>query len=118
MLDLHHNNIEVVDEMSLKGGQHIQQIDMSHNRIEALPEQWLVQLVNLRIVNLSSNRLRALPRNLLENSPIDTLNLARNHLSTFPVGCLSTISSTLAYLDLSHNQVSSNKRVPFVTNQH
>ena len=102
---MHHNAIEQVDKISLTGGQHIQQIDLSSNRIETLPEQWLAQLVTLRIVDLSANRLRALPRNLFEGSSIDTLNLARNHLSTFPVGCLTTISSTLTYLDLSHNQV-------------
>ena len=105
VLDLHHNHIELVDRTSLSGGQHIQQIDLSYNRIEALPEQWLARLLTLRMVDLSANRLRALPRNLFEGTSIDTLNLARNHLSTFPVGCLTTISSTLAHLDLSHNQV-------------
>ena len=102
---MHHNIIEQVDRASLSGGAHLQMLDLSYNAIEVLPSRLMADLVRFRIVDLSSNRLRQLPRDLFDGSPVDTLNVARNHLNAFPVGCLSAISSTLVNLDLSHNQV-------------
>ena len=105
VLDLSHNHMETLDKSAFSGADQLQMIDLSHNRIDFVPLGLLANLSQLRIVNLSSNRLRVLSKGILDNTPLDTLHLRHNHLSRLPAPALAAVSSTLVYLDVSHNQI-------------
>ena len=107
VLDLNNNAIEELDRMAFRDAIYMQIIDLGSNEIEILPTGVFANLNRLRIVNLSSNRLKisGLPKDVFDGSVVETLNLSNNFLISLPVNSLSSIATTLAYLDISSNQI-------------
>lgn len=105
LLDLSHNRIKEIGRDALYGATRIQILLLSDNSIDQLPGGTFASLRKLRIVDLSANRLRTLPSDVFADTAVEALNLARNQLVSMPSGCLSSISATLANLDLSYNEI-------------
>lgn len=104
VLELQHNSIREVERYALTDAISLQIIDLSENHLEVIPAGFFAHLKRLRIVNLSKNKIRAITKDIFEETVMETLNIAHNHLKHFPSSLLA-VSPTLINLDVSHNHI-------------
>ncbi|KAF0314050.1 Chaoptin [Amphibalanus amphitrite] len=83
----------------------VQILDLSRNSIAQLPETLLRRLTALRHLTLAHNQLETLPQPLLQNAPLESLDLSGNRLRVLPSAALAAVGSSLARLDLSDNRL-------------
>lgn len=79
----------------------LERLDLDHNELTSLPAL-VTELTRLRHLSVAYNRIQE----LVDLPPhLHLLSLAGNYLTSFPAGLRGLAPSTLAYLDLSYNQI-------------
>ncbi|XP_063761481.1 leucine-rich repeat-containing G-protein coupled receptor 5-like isoform X2 [Eleginops maclovinus] len=91
LLDLSYNQIQSLPSFS--GCESVQKIDLHHNEIEELEENTFHGLMSLRSLDLSWNRLSAVKPNCFSALPALTkLDLSSNQLSALPLTGLQSLT--------------------------
>ncbi|QQP52284.1 Uncharacterized protein FKW44_004393, partial [Caligus rogercresseyi] len=105
VLKLSHNSLNQLDKRCFDSLMEIQILYLDNNALEMLQFAQFSGLTSLRILDLHSNKLRSLPRDIFQFSSVETLDLSWNEFVALPTSALSEISSSLRYLNLSHNNI-------------
>ncbi|KAK5877082.1 hypothetical protein CesoFtcFv8_026365 [Champsocephalus esox] len=91
LLDLSYNQIQSLPSFS--GCESVQKIDLHHNEIEELEENTFHGLMSLRSLDLSWNRLSSVKRNCFSALPaLNKLDLSSNQLSALPLIGLQSLT--------------------------
>ncbi|XP_041636755.1 leucine-rich repeat-containing G-protein coupled receptor 5A-like [Cheilinus undulatus] len=91
LLDLSYNQIQSLPSFS--GCESVQKIDLHHNEIEEVEENTFHGLMSLRSLDLSSNRLTSVKMNSFSALPALTkLDLSSNQLSSLPLIGLQSLT--------------------------
>ncbi|CAK6983199.1 leucine-rich repeat-containing G-protein coupled receptor 5-like isoform X2, partial [Scomber scombrus] len=91
LLDLSYNQIQTLPNFS--GCESIQKIDLHHNEIEELEENTFHGLMSLRSLDLSWNRLTTVKTNSFSALPaLNKLDLSSNQLSSLPLVGLQSLT--------------------------
>ncbi|XP_033991668.1 LOW QUALITY PROTEIN: leucine-rich repeat-containing G-protein coupled receptor 5A-like [Trematomus bernacchii] len=91
LLDLSYNQIQSLPSFS--GCESVQKIDLHHNEIEELEENTFHGLMSLRSLDLSWNRLWSVKRNSFSALPaLSKLDLSSNQLSALPLIGLQSLT--------------------------
>ncbi|XP_030576046.1 leucine-rich repeat-containing G-protein coupled receptor 5 [Archocentrus centrarchus] len=99
LLDLSYNQIQTLPSFS--GCESIRKIDLHHNEVEELEENTFAGLLSLRSLDLSWNRLKSVKPNSFSALPALTkLDLSSNQLSSLPLIGLQS----LTHLRLAGNE--------------
>ncbi|CAH0578967.1 unnamed protein product [Chrysodeixis includens] len=103
-LSIAHNKVGHVSDAAVHAlRRDLERLDLDHNELTSLPAS-AVELTRLRHLSLAYNHIQE----LVDLPPhLHSLSLAGNYFTSFPVGLQGLAPSTLAYLDLSYNQISS-----------
>ncbi|XP_040574912.1 chaoptin [Lepeophtheirus salmonis] len=105
VLNLSHNNLRDLDKRCFDTLTGIQILYLNDNALEMLQFAQFSGLTGLRILDLHKNKLRSLPRDVFQFSSVETLDLSWNEFVALPTSALNEISSSLRYLNLSHNKI-------------
>ncbi|VDO68330.1 unnamed protein product [Heligmosomoides polygyrus] len=111
-LNMNGNKLTRLDEEALRGLKDVLvDLSVAYNRLKVVPTNILNDMVRLQHLDLSKNNIRALDR--LGFGTMDGvgtnlvhLNLAGNHLRNISDPGVFLYMTSLAYLDLSYNQLS------------
>ncbi|XP_054862687.1 leucine-rich repeat-containing G-protein coupled receptor 5-like [Amphiprion ocellaris] len=91
LLDLSYNHIQTLPSFS--GCERIQKIDLHHNEIEDVEENTFTGLMSLRSLDLSWNRLSSVKPNSFSALPaLNKLDLSSNQLSSLPLIGLQSLT--------------------------
>ncbi|XP_053678654.1 chaoptin [Anopheles nili] len=105
-LDFSNNVISEIEYDTLHNMQNLQIFKLSHNILSDVPAEIFRSSIRLRVLELDHNNLKYLPDNLLFSNGLERLNVSHNLLTKIPVSSMSNMAAmTLCELDLSHNLI-------------
>ncbi|KAM3911191.1 transforming growth factor beta activator LRRC33-like [Leptodactylus fuscus] len=108
-LDLSHNLIQELTNISMSNLNKLEHLNIEHNHLETIDYGALHALVRLRSLNLASNRLHKhylFHKGVLDSLQIlKRLNVANNNLDGDMVRCYLSDITSLVHLDLSWNAI-------------
>ncbi|XP_040262238.1 transforming growth factor beta activator LRRC32-like [Bufo bufo] len=110
-LDLSHNLIQELTNISMPNMHKLENFSIEHNRLETIENRALDALLQIQSLNFASNRLH---KHYLSNKGVfkslhrlKILNLANNNLDSDMVYCYLSNITSLVNLDLSRNNIAS-----------
>lgn len=104
-LDLSQNRLSYVPTNALRSLTNVRVIRMSENMAQQL-KQRLSPLRKLRVLDLSSNSIHQMHNVSLRRTNLEKIILDSNLLTSVPMACLRSVSSSLTSLHLSRNRIS------------
>ena len=105
-LDLSHNQLTSLQELSSVHLPQLRHLDVSHNSVQELDQQALNGLATLHSVDLSHNQLTVISdRTFVHLTALTSLKLDHNRLNDAVTAEVFLGLSHLSQLDLSHNQL-------------
>eukprot|EP00095_Tigriopus_kingsejongensis_P001501 snap_masked-scaffold1086_size63525-processed-gene-0.0 protein:Tk01501 transcript:snap_masked-scaffold1086_size63525-processed-gene-0.0-mRNA-1 annotation:"hypothetical protein DAPPUDRAFT_300683" len=105
VLDLSHNCISHIEDPTFGAANKLSSLYLNHNRLTSLHGKLLRNQKRLQVVDLSHNFLETLPEELFLRTSLEIFKVAHNRLYEIPVKALNPVQSSLKYLDLSANQI-------------
>ncbi|KAK2726825.1 chaoptin-like [Artemia franciscana] len=104
-LTLDDNSIFSVPTAALENLPRLKILSLSQNRIGVISSSTFEGLSKLYELNLSYNLIREIPKGTFENMNLLILNLRGNLLKFLSDEALKPLSSSLVFVDLSHNKL-------------
>lgn len=105
IMDLSHNHITVIEDPTFGAASKLTTLYLNHNRLNEIHGKLFRNQKRLQYVDLSWNKLETIPEELFLRTSLEIFKVTHNRLSEIPVKALNPVQSSLKYLDLSGNRI-------------
>ena len=104
-LDMSHNKVENIEITTFMAARKLQSVFLQDNNLTEVNPSLFNSQKHLQEVDFSSNKFESLPEQLFQRTSLEIFKASGNRLTEIPIKALNPVQSTLRYLDLSGNLI-------------